>query len=100
MPTVADVRKAKAAMKKRRADYEYFFSQLTKADWIQPLLEEGFLKDAPVLILDEATSSLDTDSERRIQAALAQLARNRTTLVVARSGPPCVMTYGSENSWK
>ena len=36
-----------------------------------------------VLILDEAMSSLDTESERRIQAALAQLVRNRTTLVIA-----------------
>jgi len=46
-------------------------------------IARAILKDAPVLILDEATSSLDTDSERRIQAALAQLARNRTTLVIA-----------------
>jgi subfamily B ATP-binding cassette protein MsbA len=46
-------------------------------------IARAILKDAPVLILDEATSSLDTHSERRIQAALAQLARNRTTLVIA-----------------
>jgi ATP-binding cassette, subfamily B, bacterial MsbA len=46
-------------------------------------IARAILKDAPVLILDEATSSLDTDSERRIQAALAQLARGRTTLVIA-----------------
>ena len=41
------------------------------------------LKDAPVLILDEATSSLDTKSERRIQEALAALMADRTTLVIA-----------------
>jgi subfamily B ATP-binding cassette protein MsbA len=46
-------------------------------------IARAILKDAPVLILDEATSSLDTDSERRIQAALALLASNRTTLVIA-----------------
>ena len=46
-------------------------------------IARAILKDAPVLILDEATSSLDTHSERRIQAALALLARNRTTLVIA-----------------
>jgi subfamily B ATP-binding cassette protein MsbA len=46
-------------------------------------IARAILKDAPVLILDEATSSLDTDSERRIQAALALLARGRTTLVIA-----------------
>lgn len=43
----------------------------------------ALLKDAPVLILDEATSSLDTHSERRIQAALNELMKNRTTLVIA-----------------
>lgn len=43
----------------------------------------ALLKDAPILILDEATSSLDTVSERRIQEALNLLMRNRTTLVIA-----------------
>jgi subfamily B ATP-binding cassette protein MsbA len=46
-------------------------------------IARALLKNAPVLILDEATSALDTESERRIQAALAQLVRNRTTLVIA-----------------
>ncbi|HEX4619806.1 MAG TPA: lipid A export permease/ATP-binding protein MsbA [Steroidobacteraceae bacterium] len=46
-------------------------------------IARALLKDAPILILDEATSSLDTESERHIQAALAQLVRNRTTLVIA-----------------
>jgi subfamily B ATP-binding cassette protein MsbA len=43
----------------------------------------ALLKDAPILILDEATSSLDTRSERRIQNALEALMENRTTLVIA-----------------
>ena len=43
----------------------------------------ALLKNAPVLILDEATSSLDTQSERRIQDALNKLMKNRTTLVIA-----------------
>ena len=43
----------------------------------------ALLKDAPVLILDEATSSLDTRSERRIQEALSELMKDRTTLVIA-----------------
>ena len=43
----------------------------------------ALLKNAPVLILDEATSSLDTRSERRIQEALKKLIKNRTTLVIA-----------------
>ena len=42
-----------------------------------------FLRNPPVLILDEATSALDTETERAIQAALADLARGRTTLVIA-----------------
>lgn len=43
----------------------------------------ALLKNAPVLILDEATSSLDTKSERRIQEALDVLMAERTTLVIA-----------------
>ena len=43
----------------------------------------ALLKNAPVLILDEATSSLDTHSERRIQDALNVLMKDRTTLVIA-----------------
>ena len=43
----------------------------------------ALLKDAPILILDEATSSLDSQSERRIQDALSVLMKNRTTLVIA-----------------
>jgi subfamily B ATP-binding cassette protein MsbA len=46
-------------------------------------IARALLKDAPILILDEATSALDTEAERHIQAALAQLLRNRTTLVIA-----------------
>ena len=42
-----------------------------------------FLKDPPVLILDEATSALDTVTEQRIQGAFDELARGRTTLIIA-----------------
>lgn len=42
-----------------------------------------FLKNPPILILDEATSALDTETESIIQQALAELAHNRTTLIIA-----------------
>ena len=46
-------------------------------------IARALLKDAPILILDEATSSLDTDSERLVQEALENLMIRRTTLVIA-----------------
>jgi len=42
-----------------------------------------FLKDPPILILDEATSALDTETEAIIQDALMELAKDRTTLIIA-----------------
>ena len=46
-------------------------------------IARAFLKDAPVLILDEATSHLDAISEKAVRAALSQLMQNRTTIVIA-----------------
>jgi subfamily B ATP-binding cassette protein MsbA len=46
-------------------------------------IARALLKDAPILILDEATSSLDSDSERLVQEALENLMVKRTTLVIA-----------------
>lgn len=42
-----------------------------------------FLKNPPILILDEATSALDTETEQVIQESLNQLAKGRTTLIIA-----------------
>ena len=46
-------------------------------------IARAVLKDAPILVLDEATSALDTESERKVQNALENLMKNRTTIVIA-----------------
>jgi subfamily B ATP-binding cassette protein MsbA len=46
-------------------------------------IARAFLKDPPILILDEATSDLDAESEFMVQQALADLMQHRTVLVIA-----------------
>lgn len=46
-------------------------------------IARAFLKDPPVLILDEATSSLDNQSEKVVQQSLERLSKSRTTIVIA-----------------
>ena len=46
-------------------------------------IARAFLKDAPILIMDEATSSVDNISEQLIQAGLEQLRKGRTTIIIA-----------------
>ena len=46
-------------------------------------IARAILKDASIILLDEATSSLDSDSEEKVQNAIANLTKNKTTLVIA-----------------
>ena len=46
-------------------------------------MARAFLQNAPILVLDEATSNLDSENERLIKAAVARLMTGRTTLVIA-----------------
>jgi subfamily B ATP-binding cassette protein MsbA len=58
-------------------------SQLSGGQRQRVSIARALLKNAPVLVLDEAMSALDTESERRIQDAIENLKRDRTTLVIA-----------------
>ena len=46
-------------------------------------IARAILKDSPIILLDEATSSLDAESEEKVQNAIINLTKNRTTLVIA-----------------
>lgn len=46
-------------------------------------IARAFMKDAPIIIFDEATSNLDSESERMIQDAFWKLAKNKTTIIIA-----------------
>ena len=46
-------------------------------------IARAFLKDSKIILLDEATSSLDTETEEKIQKALEELTKNKTTIVIA-----------------
>lgn len=46
-------------------------------------IARAFLKDAPILVMDEAVSNLDTENERALQTAMARVGAGRTTLVIA-----------------
>ncbi len=58
-------------------------SELSGGERQRISIARAFLKDAPIILLDEATASLDVDNETLIQEALSNLIRNKTVLIIA-----------------
>lgn len=58
-------------------------SELSGGERQRISLARAFLKDAPIILLDEATASLDVDNETMIQEALSRLIQNKTVLIIA-----------------
>ncbi len=57
--------------------------QLSGGERQRIAVARALLKDAPVILLDEATASLDSESERKVQGAIEHLCEGRTTIVIA-----------------
>lgn len=58
-------------------------STLSGGEFQRLSIARALLKDAPVILLDEATASLDVDNETQIQEAISKLVRGKTVLVIA-----------------
>ena len=58
-------------------------SELSGGERQRISIARAFLKDAPIILLDEASASLDVENETAIQEALSRLIRNKTVLVIA-----------------
>ena len=58
-------------------------SELSGGERQRLSIARAFLKDAPIILLDEATASLDVDNETMIQESLARLIKNKTVMIIA-----------------
>jgi ATP-binding cassette subfamily B protein len=57
--------------------------QLSGGERQRVAIARALVKDAPIILLDEATAALDSESEHHVQAAIAELCKGRTTIVIA-----------------
>ena len=58
-------------------------SELSGGERQRISIARAFLKDAPIILMDEATASLDVDNESLIQEALSKLIKNKTVMIIA-----------------
>ena len=58
-------------------------SELSGGERQRISIARAFLKDAPIILLDEATASLDVDNETLIQESLSRLIKDKTVLIIA-----------------
>ena len=58
-------------------------SELSGGERQRLSIARAFLKDAPIILLDEATASLDVDNETMIQESLSRLIKNKTVMIIA-----------------
>ena len=76
--------------------------QLSTGQRQRVAIARALIKDAPIILLDESTASLDSESEREVRAAIARICKDRTTLVIAHrlhtvldAGRICVVEDGA-----
>ena len=58
-------------------------SELSGGERQRISIARAFLKDAPIILLDEATASLDVENETKVQSALSRLIKDKTVMVIA-----------------
>ena len=58
-------------------------SELSGGERQRISIARAFLKDAPIILLDEATASFDLENETKVQSALSRLIKNKTVMVIA-----------------